>query len=56
MSLNITNCSECDFKREREESFLDLILQVKGHASLEDALASWFAVEELKGSDRYECP
>ena len=50
-----TLCLECEFCSEREESFLDAIVQVKGHRDLEQSLSTQCRSEYLVGDNKYQC-
>lgn len=50
-----TLCLECEFCSEREESFLDAIVQVKGLQGLEESLSTQCRSEYLVGDNKYQC-
>lgn len=45
----------CGLSRGREESFYDLMLQVRGNASLEESLMAFVTPELLDGGNQYFC-
>lgn len=55
-TLNYVRCTRVDFKREREERFTDLQMQVSGCSSLMDSFRHFVAEEKLDGANRYRTP
>jgi hypothetical protein len=52
---NQTRCSWCEAVTNREESYLDLSLDIAHHASVGACLAGFSAVETLSGADKFHC-
>eukprot|EP01065_Artemidia_motanka_P036890 TRINITY_DN4493_c3_g1_i1.p1 TRINITY_DN4493_c3_g1~~TRINITY_DN4493_c3_g1_i1.p1 ORF type:complete len:1199 (+),score=313.80 TRINITY_DN4493_c3_g1_i1:153-3749(+) len=50
---NFVKCTHVDFESERVESFYDVQVNVKGNASLEDALRELLEKEDLDGENKY---
>lgn len=55
-TLNYVRCTKVDFRREREERFTDLQMQVSGCGSLMDSFRHLIAEEKLTGENRYKTP
>jgi len=53
--VNHLECLNCGLIKEREESFYDLIMQVKGFSSIEESLLNMLTFEKLEGSNQYFC-
>lgn len=53
--VNKVKCLDCGHVSERDESFYDVVLQVKGSRNLTSALLQYTRPEELRGQDRYFC-
>jgi len=53
--VNVLECLGCGLVKEREESFYDLIMQVKGLSSIEESLLNMITLEKLEGSNQYFC-
>ena len=51
----MTECQHCHFESPRPCSFLELELSIADTDSLQDALRSFQAREELSGSNQYAC-
>ena len=54
-SIDYLECLSCGYVRERETSFVDLLLQVKGFQSVEESLMNMTVLEKLEGSNQYHC-
>eukprot|EP00047_Mylnosiga_fluctuans_P009722 m.12772 g.12772 ORF g.12772 m.12772 type:complete len:1316 (-) comp2755_c0_seq1:219-4166(-) len=50
-----TTCLHCRRVSDREESFHDLEVHMRGHATLEECLMEFFGVENLNGHNQYQC-
>lgn len=50
-----TQCLTCNTPSRRDSVFNELELQTKGHKTLDACLAAYFAEEELKGPNQYQC-
>lgn len=49
-------CKECDYVSEREETYLDLTLAVRGYSDIGESLADCYLnTETLSGSNQYMC-
>lgn len=48
-------CDECQYTSQREESFLDLSLQISGLSSLHEALDDFTETEKFCGDDQMTC-
>jgi len=53
--VNHLECLSCKNINEREESFYDLILQVKGFSSIEESLLNMLTLEKLEKDNQYHC-
>lgn len=48
-------CRRCQLVSEREEEFVSLSVDVKGHASLAQSLAAFVRGDLLEGDNAYHC-
>ena len=53
--VNKLLCTRCNTVREREEVYEDVVLGVKGHASLYSSLSEYIAKEKMCGNNKYFC-
>jgi ubiquitin C-terminal hydrolase len=53
--IDYIECRECGFRRERQDRFMDLQLAIKGHRSVQEALAEYTKPEVLSGENQWEC-
>jgi hypothetical protein len=52
---NETKCLRCDTVTRREESFLDLSLEIEQNSSITSCLRNFSATEMLSGADKFFC-
>eukprot|EP01132_Coremiostelium_polycephalum_P000645 gene645-798_t len=55
VSIVRIECSKCGTIRDREESFQDIPITVKGFSSLEDSLKAYVTPEILDNENKYSC-
>lgn len=53
-TLNFIKCLNVDYRSTREETFIDVQLNVKGHRNVMESLANFIEEEELNGDNKYE--
>ena len=52
---NVTKCSKCHNKSEREEELDELRLHIKGHKTVKDCLRQYQVKTEMTGDNQYFC-
>jgi ubiquitin C-terminal hydrolase len=52
---NLIICQQCGVSRKREETFLDLPIQVKGLAGVEESLKQFFEFDKLEDTNKLFC-
>ena len=52
---NETRCLECDSVTSRDESFLDLSLEIEQNSSVSACMRSFSAIESLRGENKFYC-
>lgn len=53
-TVNTTQCKHVDFKSERDETFLDLQLMVKGSSGVYQSFDQMVEAEEMSGENKYD--
>jgi ubiquitin C-terminal hydrolase len=52
---NIIQCSECGYRSQRLEEFIDVTIQTEGFGSLLQSLDNYVQVEHMSGANQYRC-
>lgn len=52
---HVVKCLRCNKTSQRDQTFLELDINLKKNATLEDCIENSFQVETLSGDNRYRC-